>query len=353
MSLRNSSKGLLIAILFAFVLGAGCAGTSSMSGNDGAPSAVPGKKIRIGFLLDSMLQDRWQKDHDVFLSRAGELGAEVIVQWADGNDEAQINQAQSLILQGVDVLVLVPHNAEVAGTIVDAAHREKIPIISYDRLVKNSAPDLYISFDNEKVGEMQAKYLLEAAPKGNYILIGGAPTDNNARLLREGQMKVLQPAIDRGDIKIVADQWAREWLAEDALKHVENALTQNANNVTAIVTSNDGTAGGVIQALSAKGLAGKVLVSGQDADLAALQRIVAGTQSMTVYKPIHLLAAKAAEAAVALAQGEKLQPGRTVNNGRIDVPFIHIEPISVDARNIDDTVVKDGYHPREAIYRKR
>ncbi len=342
----------MIAILFALSLAAACTGPSSMSDRQPNSNGIEGRNVRIGFLLDSMLQDRWQKDHDIFLKRAQELGAEVIVQWADGSDEAQINQAQSLILQGVDVLVLVPHNAEVAGTIVDAARRENIPIISYDRLVKNSEPDLYISFDNEKVGELQAKYLLDKEPTGNYILIGGAPTDNNAKLLREGQMKVLQPAIDRGDIKVVADQWAREWMAEEAMKHVENALTQNRNNVTAVVTSNDGTAGGVVQALSAKGLAGKVAVSGQDADLAALQRIVGGTQTMTVYKPIHLLAAKAAEVAVAMAKGEKPQTTRTVNNGRIDVPFIHIEPISVDSRNIDETVIKDGYHPREAIYRK-
>ena len=349
MMTRFTSKALLICVISALCLLVGCTGPNAAD----APKTTNGKKVRIGFLMDSLQQERWQKDHDVFVKRAEELGADVIVQWADGSDEAQINQAQSLILQGVDVLVLVPHNAEVAGTIVDAAHREKIPIISYDRLVKNSEPDLYVSFDNEKVGELQAKYLLDHQPKGNYVLIGGAPTDNNALLLRQGQMKVLQPAIDRGDIKIVADQWAREWLAEEALKHVENALTQNNNDVAAVVVSNDGTAGGVVQALNAKGLAGKVLVSGQDADLAALQRIVGGKQSMTVYKPIHLLAAKGAEVAVAMAKGEKPETTRTVNNGRIEVPFIHIEPISVDKENMDETVIKDGYQQREAIYRKQ
>ena len=202
--------------------------------------------------MDSLQQERWQKDRDIFIKRAEELGAEVLLQTADGKDEVQLKQAESLLTQGIDVLVLVPHNAEVAGQIVDMAKRQNIPIISYDRLVKNSEPDLYISFDNEKVGELQAKYLVEKAPKGNYVLIGGAPTDNNAKLLREGQMKILQPFIDKGDIKIVADQWAREWLADEALKHAENALTMQNNNVTAIVTSNDGTAGGAIQALNAQ-----------------------------------------------------------------------------------------------------
>src|SRR5439155_15403350 len=133
------------------------------------------------------------KDRDLFVARAKELGAEVLVQSADGNDATQVRQAESLLTQGIDVLVVIPHNAEVAASIVEAAKREKIPVISYDRLIKNSEPDLYISFDNEKVGEMQAKYLIEKAPKGNYILIGGAPTDNNAKLFHKGQMNILQP----------------------------------------------------------------------------------------------------------------------------------------------------------------
>jgi D-xylose transport system substrate-binding protein len=307
-------------------------------------------KIRIGFLMDSLQQERWQKDRDVFIKRAEELGAEVLLQTADGKDEVQIRQAESLLTQGVDVLVLVPHNAEVAGQIVEMAKRQNVPIISYDRLVKNSEPDLYISFDNQRVGELQARYLVEKAPRGNYVLIGGAPTDNNSHLLRKGQMEVLQPYIDRGDIRIVGNQWAREWLADEALKHAENALTMNNNQVTAIVTSNDGTAGGAIQALNAQGLSGKVLVSGQDAELAALQRVLAGTQTMTVYKPVSKLGAKAAEAAVALAKKEKVETNSTVNNGRIDVPSILIEPIPIDKNNVDE-VIKDGFHKREDVYK--
>lgn len=308
-------------------------------------------KIRIGFLLDTLQQERWQKDRDIFIARAEELGAEVLLQTADGDDDTQIKQAESLLLQGVDVIVLVPHNSEVAGVIVDKAKKEKVPVISYDRLVRNSEPDLYISFDNEKVGELQAKYLVDKAPTGNYVLIGGAPTDNNALLLRKGQMKVLQPFIDKGDIKIVADQWAKEWLADEALKHAENALTRNNNDIAAIVTSNDGTAGGAIQPLIRLGLAGKVLVSGQDAELAATQRILQGTQTMTVYKPVRQLATRAAESAVALAKGEKLETNALINNGRIDVPSILIEPIPVDKNNLDETVIKDGFQKREAVYK--
>lgn len=301
--------------------------------------------------MDTLKEERWQHDRDLFTARARELGAEVDVQAANGDDRTQIQQAQNLLTQGVDVLVVVPHNSEVSASIVDAAKQQCVPVISYDRLIRNSDVDLYISFDNVRVGEMQAKYLLDRAPRGNYVLIGGAPTDNNALLFRKGQMNVLQPAIDRGDIRVVSDQWAKEWQATEAMKHTENALTQADNNVAAVVASNDGTAGGVVQALAGQGLAGKVFVSGQDADLAGLQRVVAGTQSMTIYKPIKPLATRAAESAVALARGEPLSPNGAVNNGMKDVPSILLEPIVVDRTNVMETVVKDGYQKMEDIYR--
>jgi len=347
MTLKNTYLIFALAVVAAF-----CFASCSTAPSGQQNSATGTKRIKIGLTMDTLKEERWQKDRDLFVKRANELGADVIVQSADGNDETQVKQAESLLTQGVDVLVIIPHNAEVAATIVDAAKRQNIPVISYDRLIRNSIPDLYISFDNEKVGELQAKYLLDRAPKGNYILIGGAPTDNNAKLLREGQLKILQPSIDKGDIKIVADQWAKDWLADEALKHTENALTQNNNDVVAVVASNDSTAGGVVEALRPQGLAGKVLVSGQDADLAALQRVAAGTQSMTVYKPILQIAPRAAEAAIALAKKEKLQTARTVNNGKGDIPSILLEPITVDKSNIDDTVIKDGYQKKEDIYKK-
>jgi D-xylose transport system substrate-binding protein len=164
-------------------------------------------------------------------------------------------------------------------------------------------------------------------------------------------MNILKPAIDRGDVKIVADQWAKEWQASEALKHTENALTQAKNDVVAVVASNDGTAGGVVQALSGQGLDGRVLVSGQDADLAGLQRVVAGTQTMTVYKPIKPLATRVAEASVALARGETVPTNGTVNNGMKDVPSILLEPVVVDRSNMVDTVIKDGFQKLEDIYR--
>jgi D-xylose transport system substrate-binding protein len=166
-------------------------------------------------------------------------------------------------------------------------------------------------------------------------------------------MNVLKPYVDRGDIKVIADQWATDWLPVEALKITENALTANQNRVDAVLVSNDATAGGAIQALTEQKLAGKVLVSGQDADLAGCQRIVAGTQSMTVYKPIRKLAEKAAEIAVALAQKRGLMDKTSlVNNGKKDVPSILLEPIQVDKVNLDATVIADGYQKKEEIYKK-
>jgi D-xylose transport system substrate-binding protein len=251
-----------------------------------------------------------------------------------------------LLTQGVDVLIVAPHNGEIAASIVEAARRQGVPVISYDRLIKNADVDLYVSHQVVKMGEMQAKYLLDHVNKkpANFVIVGGSPTDNNALLLHQGQMNILKPAVDRGDVKIVTDQYAKEWQASAALNIVENALTQANNQVDAVVASNDGTARGAIQALEGQNLAGKVLVSGQDADLASLTLIVLGKQTMTVYKSIQPLAYAAVDSAMKFARGENVTTSDTINNGKKDVPAILLEPVAVDRNNLLDTVVKDGYH---------
>ena len=311
------------------------------------------EKIKIGLSMDSLRVERWRKDRDIFTEEAKRLGAEVIVQSADGDEQRQNEQAENLITQGVDVLVVIPKDSVAASQIVKSAHEEGIKVIAYDRLIRDSEPDLYISFDNEQVGYLQAEYLLRKKPKGNYFLLGGAPSDNNAQLLRKGQRRALKSAIDTGDIKLVAEgnHWAVNWDPNDALNKTEAVLTQVNNQIDAVVASNDGTAGGVIQALEGQNLAGKVLVSGQDAELAACQRIVKGTQTMTVYKPIRLIAKEAAKAAVALAKGEKVEGAKQkVNNGKVDVPSILLTPIQVDKDNLDEVVIQDGFHTREKVY---
>lgn len=334
---------------------AGNSGGSSGSGG-GAQTARKKKganeQIFIGFLMDTLKEERWQRDKELVEKRAQEVGAKLSVQVANGDDNLQIKQAENLLSQKVDVLIVAPHNGEIAATIVEMAHREGVPVISYDRLIRNADVDLYLSHQVVKMGEMQARYLLERAPKGNYIVVQGSATDNNARLLHDGQMNVLKPAADRGDIKIVVDQPAREWLASEALNIVENALTQVNNDVVAVVASNDGTARGAIQALDGQKLAGKVLVSGQDADLASLQLIVQGKQTMTVYKPIQPLAFGAVDAALKLARGETVATNDTVDNGKIKVPSMLFEPQAVDKNNLVSTVVKDGYQTLAKICEK-
>lgn len=310
------------------------------------------KKIKIGFAMDTLKEERWQRDRDMFVAKAKELGAEVLVQASNGNASMQISQAENLLTQNVDILVVVPSNAVTAATIVDKAHKAGKKVLSYDRLIKNADVDMYISFDNEEVGRMQAQYLVERAPKGNYVLIGGSPTDNNAKMFRDGQMQVLKPLVDKGDIKIVVDQWAKDWQSSEALKHTENALTRTNNNVQAVVASNDGTAGGVIAALSQQKLAGKVLVSGMDADLAGCQRVVEGTQAMTVYKPIKAISEKGAELAIQMVKNTVAAGStRPVNNGKKDVPSFLLKPVQVDRANMDATVIKDGFHSKADVYK--
>ncbi|MBO1510924.1 D-xylose ABC transporter substrate-binding protein [Metabacillus bambusae] len=346
----KSIKVGAVGLLFASAL-AGCGIVSS--GEEAASNEPKEKddKLVIGLSMDTLKEERWQKDRDLFEAKVEELGAEVKTLSANGDDALQLSQAEQLISEGVDVLVVIPHNAEASAAIVKKAHDEGIKVISYDRLIKNSEVDYYLSFDNVRVGEMQAQAIVDQVSSGNFAYIGGADTDNNAHMFKEGAMSVLQPLIDKGDIKLVYDQFSKDWKPEEALKNMENALTANDNNVQAVVAANDGTAGGVVQALNAQGLAGKIPVSGQDADIAALQRIVEGTQTMTVYKPIHLIATQAAEMAVKVGKGEEIKQDTTVNNGQFDVPSILLDPIAVTKDNIVDTVVKDGFQKLEEIYK--
>nr|WP_222927502.1 substrate-binding domain-containing protein [Biomaibacter acetigenes] len=209
------------------------AGQSQNSGQaqSSGQSQEQGKKIRIGFSLPTLREERYTKDRDFFVKRAEELGAEVLVQAANNDENLQNSQVENLITQGIDVLVLDPQNAESAAALVEAAHKANIKVISYDRLIKNCDVDVYLSFDNVKVGELQGKYLTEKVPKGNYFVFAGAPTDNNAKLFKQGAMKYIQPLVDKGDVKILFDQAIKDWQPEEALKLAENALTANKNNV--------------------------------------------------------------------------------------------------------------------------
>jgi D-xylose transport system substrate-binding protein len=322
--MRNFSR-LVLGVIFLVVSVCGC-------------SNFEKKKPRIGLSMDTYTQERWQKDGEFFKKKVEELGGEVIMLYANGNEQLQNEQIETILNKGVDVLVIVPHNSKSCALSVKSAHDKGVKVISYDRLIKDCDLDLYVSFDNVKVGELQARYLLNLVPKGNYLLIGGAPTDQNSFMIRKGQMNVLQPAVDKGEVKIVSDQFAKDWLPYQALKHTEDALSLTHNKINAVLAANDGLASGVIQSLSENELAGKIPVSGMDAELSAVQRIMDGTQAMTVYKSISNIAATAAEAAVAL--------------GKMEVPSILLNPIVVDKNNIEQTVIADGYILKTQLKKK-
>jgi len=299
----------------------------------------------IGFSIDDLRVERWARDRDYFVEAAKKLGAEVSVQSADGDSAKQVNQIENLISQKVDAIVIVPKDGKALSNVVKEAKKAGIKVVAYDRLIFADV-DAYISFDNERVGYMQGEAILKAKPKGNYYLLGGSPDDNNAKLFRAGQLRALDPAIKKGDIKILGDQWVKDWLPENALKITENVLTQFQNKIDAIVASNDGTAGGVIQALAAQKLAGKVPVSGQDAELAACKRVLEGTQTMTIYKSLRLIAENAAKLSVDLVKGNKITYKAQKAEGGINQ--ILLDPISLTKANMD-ILIKDNFYTKDQL----
>jgi D-xylose transport system substrate-binding protein len=309
----------------------------------------------IGLSMDTLKEERWMVDRDLFLAKAKELGADVMVLSANSIDSQQVTDVQSLITSKVDAMVIIPHDGAAMAKGVRMAQEAGIPVISYDRLITGCDLDIYLTFDNVKVGELQAKFLADRIPangKLRVIRIYGSTTDNNAKLFKQGQDNVLLPLIAQGKVEVVHEDWAADWKPENAKKIASAAITKVKHGFDAILASNDGTAGGAIQALTEEGLDGKILVTGQDADLAACQRIARGTQTMTVYKPIKQLANAAAELAVKMALGRPVVARATTDNGHTQVPSVLLEIVAVTKDNLRETVVADGFRPEGAVYQE-
>lgn len=306
----------------------------------------------IGLSLDTLKEERWQHDRDTFIAAAEKLGATVLVQSANSDDMRQVTDVKALLSRNVDVLVIVPHNGDAMTRAVKDANDSKVPVIAYDRLIKNCAIDYYLSFDNVKVGEAQAAYAVAHFPQdrpAKIVRIYGAPTDNNAKMFKQGQDNILEPLIKAGKVIVLHEDWTLDWKPENGKKIMNAAITKAGHAIDAVIASNDGTAGGAIQALSEEGIAGKVLVTGQDADLAACQRIMRGTQAMTIYKPLKNLATLAAKVAVDVAKGVKPTTTGTLDNGARQVPSVFEKIVSVDKENMMATVVADGFHKAEEL----
>ncbi len=322
----------------------------------------------IGLSFDTLKEERWQRDRAAFIARAQALGARVIDLAANSNDIQQVHDVESLITSRVDVLVIVPHDGAAMAKAVGLAHAANISVIAYDRLIPNCDLDFYISFDAKKVGALQARYLIDhlhlpAKGPGQIIRLHGAKTDHNAHLIKQGQDQVLQPLLTAAKLVVAHEDWVDEWKPEQAKRIVNAALTRVAQNdgvsgIVGILAPNDGTAGGAAQALLEEGLwampaasanSPSIVLTGQDAELTACQRILAGTQTMTVYKPLSQLAHRAAEVAVAMATGKPIIATAEVDNGRRQVPSIFVDVIAVDRQNLLNTVVKDGFHSQAAL----
>ncbi len=303
-------------------------------------------KIKIGMSFDSFVIERWQRDRDVFVSTAKELGATVNVQNANGNVEEQISQIEYFISKKMDAIVIVSTDSIKLKDVVVKAKDAGIKIIAYDRLINHADVDLYISFDNVAVGRMMAEALIDYGFNHKKILmIGGPTTDHNVSMV-ETEFKEI---MDKNGIEVIgrihADGWKPE-LAGDYMNENDKLLDQ----VDAIMCGNDRLASQVVYALSERRLAGKIQVVGQDADLEACQRIVEGTQLMTVYKPVEKLAQTAAEYTIKLINGEKLEQIQTIDDGTYTVPYVALEVIAVDANNMEEVIIDSGFHLKEDVY---
>jgi D-xylose transport system substrate-binding protein len=316
-------------------------------------------KIVIGVSFAEFGAERWSREKDKMIALARRDGAaELIYQVANFDTALQNSQIENLVTQGVDIIIIIPVDGEACVTMVDYAAKAGVPCIAYDRLIKSPNLAAYITFDNVEVGRQQALGVLDVIRKGKFALIGGSPTDNNAHLVRKGQLEVLRPLIAGGDIKIVGDPFIDDWSQEKAVTIMENILTANQNKVDAVVASNDGTGLGSLEALAAVGLAGKVPVSGQDATLAACKSIVEGKFTVTVFKDINLLAPMAVETALKLArkQPSGLQKKSLADltgdpNAKGEIPCAFLKVTRVTKHNIYDVVIKNHFQPYDEVYK--
>ena len=353
-------------ILMAVVLVAsmvGCGAKTSTTTSTG--------KIKVGLSFSDYATERWPVEAAQMTQLLQKKGYEVIVQEADHDVKLQSDQIDNMVSQGVKGLIVIAEDGDAAVTPVDKAVAAGVKVISYDRLIKTSKISAYLSFDNTEVGKNEADGVVKALglDKGNptwtkdnpvkMVLSGGSPTDNNAVLVRNGQMQVLQPYIDKGVVKIVADQWVENWDPAKAETMMENILTAQQNKVDAVVASNDGTALGELQALAAQGLAGKVPISGQDATADGCNSIVKGQQTVSVFKDTRLLAPKAVDMIDALIKGQspsgvksytmaELTNDKT-KTGSVMANFLPVVQVTKD--NVYDVVVKSGFQTYDNVYR--
>lgn len=311
-----------------------------------------GEKERplIGIAMCSLLAERWNKDQEALVGELGRLGADVIIQNANNQQELQNQQIESLIEKGIDVLIIIPVCSTDCRLAIGKAKAAGIKVIAYERLVLQADLDLYISFDNIILGQQMGQGLLEHMTEGNILLINGDPEDQNSEFYKTGYMKVLQPAIDEGRIQIIGEVWAENWTKEIAYEAVEAYLDKGIS-IQGIIAENDSLAEMAIQALSERGLISETIVIGQDGDLGAYQRIAFGVQSATIYKNYEVLAHKAALAAYRLANDCQISSNGIINNSYQDIPCYYLETNLITKDNIQSQIIDADVYSEDDIYR--
>jgi len=304
----------------------------------------------VGVSWSNFQEERWLTDEAAIVAALEAAGAEYISADAQSSPAKQLSDVESLIARGADVLIILGQDTEAVVPAVEAALDEGIPVIAYDRLIEH--PDVfYLTFDNIEVGRLQAQAVFDAQPTGNYVFIKGSPTDPNADFLHQGQLEVLQAAIDSGDINVVGEMYTDGWVPANAQRNMEQILTANNNAVDAVVASNDGTAGGVVAALTAQGMEG-LPVSGQDGDFAALNRVALGTQTVSVWKDARELGRAAGEIAVALAGGTAMSDiegaEQWTSPSGVEITSMFLAPVPITRDNLN-VVVDAGWIPVEEL----
>jgi len=303
---------------------------------------------KVGVSWSNFQEERWKTDEAALKAQLAKSGDTYLSADAAGSPEKQLADIDGLIAKGAQVLVILAMDKDAILPAINKAVQRKIPVIAYDRLIE--APGVfYITFDNKEVGRMQARAVLAARPKGNYVMIKGSPTDPNADFLRAGQQEVLADAIQKGDIRIVGEEYTEGWKPEVAQKNMEQILTKTGGKVDAVVASNDGTAGGVVAALAARGIKGLPL-SGQDGDHAALNRVAGGLQTVSVWKDARALGQQAAAAATSLAAGKAVAGAVKWNGGEKKIPLdsLFLKPVPVTRANLD-VVVQAGWIKKDVL----
>jgi len=316
----------------------------------GALMATSALAQTVGVSWSNFQEERWKTDEAAIVAALEAAGMTYISTDAQSSSSKQLSDVESLIAQGADALIILAQDAQAIGPAVEAAADEGIPVVGYDRLIEDPRA-FYLTFDNVEVGRMQARAVFAAQPTGNYVMIKGSPTDPNADFLRGGQQEILQAAIDSGAITIVAEAYTDGWLPANAQRNMEQILTAQDNKVDAVVASNDGTAGGVVAALTAQGMDG-IPVSGQDGDHAALNRVASGTQTVSVWKDARALGKAAGEIAAALAGGAAMADvegaGSWTSPAGTEMTAIFLAPVPITADNLD-VVVDGGWISQESL----